>query len=166
MQKKQKEWMEKAIRYDMLKQLYRGDALTAKALKAVFEDAEPVETADVEKSVACESGKETLAGKESEKKSAVKEEAKAEEKEQLPKAAPVIEVTPEEAGKIPSLSEEQAEDAKETAEKYKKHRKKIDHGKVKALAAAGWSAKEIAAELHCAEVTIYKILSNGGEKNQ
>ena len=48
---KKKQWMEKAIRYDMLKQLYQGDALTAKALKAVFEDAEPVAD-EVKQSVA------------------------------------------------------------------------------------------------------------------
>lgn len=138
---KKKQWMEKAIRYDMLKQLYQGDALTAKALKAVFEDAEPV--ADD-----------------------VKKEAKAEVKECLPEAAPVIEVTPEAVAEIPSISQEQVEDAKQTAEKYKKPRKKIDHGKVKALASAGWSAKEIAAEMHCAEVTIYKILHSLEEKNE
>ena len=138
---KKKQWMEKAIRYDMLKQLYQGDALTAKALKAVFEDAEPV--ADD-----------------------VKKEAKAEVKEGLPEAVPVIEVTPEAVAEIPSISQEQVEDAKQTAEKYKKPRKKIDHGKVKALASAGWSAKEIAAEMHCAEVTIYKILHSLEEKNE
>lgn len=138
---KKKQWMEKAIRYDMLKQLYQGDALTAKALKAVFEDVEPV--ADD-----------------------VKKEAKEEVKEGLPEAVPVIEVTPEAVAEIPSISQEQVEDAKQTAEKYKKPRKKIDHGKVKALASAGWSAKEIAAEMHCAEVTIYKILHSLEEKNE
>lgn len=56
---KKKQWMEKAIRYDMLKQLYQGDALTAKALKAVFEDAEPVAD-DVKKSVAGKSEKEIV----------------------------------------------------------------------------------------------------------
>lgn len=96
----------------------------------------------------------------------MKKEAKAEVKEGLPEAAPVIEVTPEAVAEIPSISQEQVEDAKQTAEKYKKSRKKIDHGKVKALASAGWSAKEIAAEMHCAEVTIYKILHSLEEKNE
>lgn len=164
---KKKQWMEKAIRYDMLKQLYQGDALTAKALKAVFEDAEPVAD-DVKKSVAGKSEKEIVSVKGSEKPSDVKEEAKAkaEVKEDLPEAVPVIEVTPEAVAEIPSISQEQVEDAKQTAEKYKKPRKKIDHGKVKALASAGWSAKEIAAEMHCAEVTIYKILHSLEEKNE
>ena len=162
---KKKQWMEKAIRYDMLKQLYQGDALTDKALKAVFEDAEPVAD-DGKKSVAGKSGKEIVSVKGSEKLSDVKKEAKAEVKEGLPEAAPVIEVTPEAVAEIPSISQEQVEDAKQTAEKYKKPRKKIDHGKVKALASAGWSAKEIAAEMHCAEVTIYKILHSLEEKNE
>lgn len=161
---KKKQWMEKAIRYDMLKQLYQGDALTAKALKAVFDD-EPVAD-DVKKSVVGKSEKEIVSVKGSKKLSDVKKEGKAEVKEGLPEAAPVIEVTPEAVAEIPSISQEQVEDAKQTAEKYKKPRKKIDHGKVKALASAGWSAKEIAAEMHCAEVTIYKILHSLEEKNE
>lgn len=150
MKKKKEVLLEKAIRYDMLKQLHQAGVLTTKMLKAVFEDGKPVDETEIP---LAEDSKEKL-------------EQKPVSNSDESEAKPVIEVTPEDAKAIPVATPELLEDAKQTAEKYKKPRRKIDHGKVKALFDAGWSQKEIAAEMHCAEVTVYKILAGSSEKKE
>lgn len=42
-------------------------------------------------------------------------------------------------------------------------RKKLDTGKMEALRAAGWSYKKIAAELGCAESTVWNYFNKGTE---
>ena len=46
----------------------------------------------------------------------------------------------------------------ERAEKAKKPRM-VDAGKIRALHAAGWAVKDIAGEMNCSEVTVYKALN-------
>lgn len=45
-------------------------------------------------------------------------------------------------------------------------KKPIDKGKIRALAAAGWTAKAIAEDVRCGVSTVYKVLNNNYEKEE
>lgn len=62
------------------------------------------------------------------------------------------------------LTEEEKQSPPAEPEK-KSGRKKIDRGKVLALHRAGWSSKNIAAEMACSEASVSTILKLIKEKN-
>ena len=77
----------------------------------------------------------------------------------------------EKPGADPEPAAQPAEDPEPKKQKPKKEKgeKKIDVGRIHALASAGWPVKEIAADVGCSEPTVYKYLKQGendGTENQ
>ena len=70
----------------------------------------------------------------------------------------------EEFGKAEVLVEKMVEPEPEEVEQKPKPKKRIDYGKVDALAKAGWSATKIADEMKMGVSTDYKYLSAKGEE--